>query len=196
MQVRTARTALKVLDIDVAALAEDTLRVQAQALGMPPRALDHRIPERRARGACELTALGAFEGGRLVGFAYGIAAREPYGWRGPVTATLQAAGRHAWAEDAFYLCEMHVLPAFQRRGLGTLLLTSLCERATERRVILTTPHRPTPARRLYHRHGYRDLASTGSAGSDAEPYAIMGAELPLRPAAVPATFSAFSTFAA
>ncbi|MCY0931633.1 GNAT family N-acetyltransferase [Streptomyces sp. H27-H1] len=184
MQLRTKRPLLRIRDIEVAALAEDTLRIQAAALGLPPGALDDRLWERRARGARGLTALGAFEDGRLVGFSYGVHADEPYAWREPVTARLREAVRPAWAEDVFYLCELHVLPDFQHRGLGTLLLTTLCSRATERRVILTTPQGPTPARRLYRRYGYRDLAHTGPAGR--KRYTIMGAELPLLPQTRPA----------
>lgn len=179
MHIRTGRSVIR--DIDVAARAEDTLRLQARALGLPADALDHRVGERRTRGSCDLTALGAFEGGLLVGFTYGIAAEKPYAWRHSVLARLEEVGHRSWTEDVFYLCELHVLPAFQGRGLGTRLLTGLCARASERRVILTTPDGPTPARRLYRRFGYRDLADTGPA--DEEPYAIMGAELPLLPAA-------------
>ncbi|MCB5167485.1 GNAT family N-acetyltransferase [Streptomyces bambusae] len=183
MNVRTLSPAPAVRHFDVAALARDTLRVQAQALGMPPRALDRRAAERRARASRGLTALGAFAGSRLVGFAYGIPAGRSYPWRDPVTARLHAAGRSVWAEDSFYLCELHVLPEFQGRGLGTRLLTSLCSRATEPRVILTTPHRPSAARRLYARHGYHDLVTAGSDPGDDDPYVVMGAQLPLLPAA-------------
>ncbi|MFI8105902.1 GNAT family N-acetyltransferase [Streptomyces sp. NPDC086023] len=172
---------LRIIDIDVAALALPTLRVQAAALELPRRALDHRVPERRMRGACDLTAFGAFDDGRLVGFAYGVRADEPYAWREPVLDRLAAAGCQEWTEDAFYLCELHVRPDFQGRGLGTRLLTTLCSRASERRVVLTTPRQPTPARRLYHRYGYRDLVTTDPGGGEGEPYAIMGAELPLLP---------------
>ncbi|MFE9566505.1 GNAT family N-acetyltransferase [Streptomyces sp. NPDC006487] len=183
MHVSTRRPVPVLTAVDIGALAEETLRVQAAALGLAPRALDDRVPERRARGACGLTAIGAFHDGQLAGFTYGVPAHEPYPWREPVLHRLLAAGRRSWTGDAFYLCELHVLPDFQRQGLGTRLLTALCARAGEHRVILTTPAQPTPARRLYHRHGYRDLIDVPPYASDAAPYAIMGAELPLLPEA-------------
>ncbi|MGP3690504.1 GNAT family N-acetyltransferase [Streptomyces sp. IBSNAI002] len=178
MHVRTRKTAPAVQDIDIVDRAEETLRIQSQALGLPPGALDDQLAVRRARGAHGLSAFGAFEDGRLVGFAYGVGADESYPWRAPVSARLHRAGHSSWAENAFYVCELHMLPAFQRRGLGTLLLTTLCSRATERRVVLTTPAGPTPARRLYQRFGYRDLVTEPEG---AEQYTIMGARLPLVP---------------
>ncbi|MEV7417088.1 GNAT family N-acetyltransferase [Streptomyces sp. NPDC089919] len=180
MHVSIRRPVPAVTAIDVDALAGETLRVQAAALGLPSHALDHRLPERHARGRHGLTAIGAFHDGRLVGFAYGVPAREHYPWRAPVHHRLLAAGRSSWTEDAFYLCELHVLPEFQGRGLGTRLLTALCARAGDaRRVILTTPAQQAPARRLYHRHGFADLTDLAAEGPDQ--YAVMGAVLPLLP---------------
>ncbi|MCX4781820.1 GNAT family N-acetyltransferase [Streptomyces sp. NBC_01264] len=178
MHVRTRRSAPAIQGIDISARPEETLRIQAQALGLPSDALDAQLAVRRARGACGLTALGAFEGGRMVGFAYGVGADEDYPWRAPVLARLHHAGHSSWAQDTFYVCELHMLPSFQRRGLGTLLLTSLCSRASERRVVLTTPDGPTAARRLYQRFGYRDLVVPPAGSGE---YTVMGARLPLVP---------------
>ena len=72
-------------------------------------------------------------------------------------------------------------PEYQGHGVGAGLLLALTSGRRERTAVLSTRDADSPARRLYRGMGFTDLL-TGFAfypGSE-PPYAVMGAELPLR----------------
>jgi len=74
-----------------------------------------------------------------------------------------------------------VAPEHQGHGVGAGLLLRLTSERPERTALLSTRDADSPARRLYRGVGFSDLL-TGFAffpGSE-PPYAVMGAELPLR----------------
>ncbi|MFJ6636694.1 GNAT family N-acetyltransferase [Streptomyces sp. NPDC091376] len=173
-------SSIQITRIDVASRALDTLRVQAQALGMHRFALDFRLRERLHRTRLPgLRGYGAMEGDELLGFTYGIPSDHSEWWRHYTVPHLRDSGNTGWTEEAFLVCELHVLPSYQHRGLGTQLISELCAHAAEPRSVLSTPHGPTPARQLYKFLGYRDLVEKVSFPGVRQPFSLMGAELPL-----------------
>jgi ribosomal protein S18 acetylase RimI-like enzyme len=169
--------------IDLAARVDEALAVQAQAFGLSPEEIAVRRhivlrhlahPGARALGAVS-TATGA-----LAGFIYGMPNDRAQWWSTVVEPYLRRAGYDGWLDDSFTITELHVLPAYQGRGIGTRLITTLTDAADEPRSILSAIDIESPARRLYRRLGYQDLARRVHFPSAPSPYAVMGADLPLR----------------
>ncbi|WOX26597.1 GNAT family N-acetyltransferase [Streptomyces sp. HUAS YS2] len=77
------------------------------------------------------------------------------------------------------MTELHVHPAYQGRGIGRTLITTITDRAEQPRSILSAIDTESPARGLYRSLGYTDLARKVHFPSAARPYAVMGAPLPL-----------------
>jgi ribosomal protein S18 acetylase RimI-like enzyme len=87
----------------------------------------------------------------------------------------------AWLDDSFEVAELHVTPDYQGRGIGSGLLLRLAAGRSERTALLSTRDADTPARRLYRGVGFTDLLTQFHFFPGGEPpYAVMGAELPLR----------------
>jgi len=123
--------------------------------------------------------------GKPAGFSYGFHGAPGQWWHDTVARALAAAQgtatATAWLGDSFEVAELHVVPAHQGRGVGAGLLFRLTSDRPERTALLSTRDADSPARRLYRGAGFTDLL-TGFAffpGSE-PPYAVMGAELPLR----------------
>jgi GNAT superfamily N-acetyltransferase len=58
-------------------------------------------------------------------------------------------------QKLWVLEKLYLLPAYQRQGIGSLLLKSLIEEAkSERAVLRLTVLEVNPARRFYERHGF------------------------------------------
>jgi GNAT superfamily N-acetyltransferase len=117
--------------------------------------------------------------GEPAGFGYGFHGAVGQWWHDTVARGLTAAA--AWLDDSFEVAELHVAPAHQGHGVGAGLLLRLTSGLPERTALLSTRDANSPARRLYRGVGFIDLL-TGFAffpGSE-PPYAVMGAELPLR----------------
>jgi hypothetical protein len=72
-----------------------------------------------------------------------------------------------------------------RRGIGRSLVLGLAEGRRERTAVLSTQDAESPARRLYRGLGFADLLTAYTFPGAPVPYAVMGAALPLRPAAAP-----------
>jgi GNAT superfamily N-acetyltransferase len=128
----------------------------------------------------------AAHGGVLAGFTYGFHGAPGQWWHDMVAAALAVSsegGASSWLADSFEVAELHVLPAYQGAGIGRELLLRLTSGRPERTAVLSTADTESRARRLYRRVGFTDLL-TGFRFSGAEPpYAVMGARLPLDPAA-------------
>jgi ribosomal protein S18 acetylase RimI-like enzyme len=123
--------------------------------------------------------------GAPAGFGYGFRGAPGQWWHDTVARALAAthgtAAATAWLEDSFEVAELHVAPDHQGHGVGAGLLLRLTSDRPERTALLSTRDADSPARRLYRGVGFSDLL-TGFAffpGSE-PPYAVMGAELPLR----------------
>lgn len=171
--------------IDLAERVDDALAVQALAFGLTDDevairrqiVLQHsRCPGVRAFGA----ALGPDPASsRLVGFGYGMPNDRTHWWSGIIEPYLRRVGRDDWLDDAFAVTELHVLPAYQGRGLGRSLITRLTDGVAQPRSILSAVDEPSRARNLYHSLGYLDLVRCVRFPGSYVPYAVMGAPLPL-----------------
>jgi len=168
--------------IDLAAWAPYALDVQAIAFGLTPEEVAVRL-QIVGRHALQpgVIALGALSGGRLVGFGYGMPNRREHWWSTVIEPYLEERGYGDWLDDVFAVTELHVLPEFQGRGVGSSLIRTLCERSGRPRSILSAIDAETPARRLYRSLGYHDLARAVRFPNTVRPYAVMGAQLPLLP---------------
>jgi ribosomal protein S18 acetylase RimI-like enzyme len=121
--------------------------------------------------------------GALIGFAYGFHGSAGQWWHDVVTDNLtarrgsEAAGH--WLGDSFEFAEVHVHPDHQARGTGRAMMHALAAGRPERTAVLSTPHGPTRARRLYRSLGFVDLLPAFSFPGAGAAYTIMGAVLPL-----------------
>ncbi|MFI2362691.1 GNAT family N-acetyltransferase [Promicromonospora sp. NPDC019610] len=119
--------------------------------------------------------LGAFEDEALVGFVYGFDYQPGHWWPQQVGPALERAGHGEWAEDAFELNELEVLPEHQGRGLGTALMRQLLGRTPHRHTLLSTTADPADrAKVLYRRLGFVDLIPGFRYAGVTEPANIMG----------------------
>jgi ribosomal protein S18 acetylase RimI-like enzyme len=123
--------------------------------------------------------------GEPVGFGYGFHGMHGQWWHDTVRHALAAArgiGVAAdWLDDSFEVAELHVAPTHQGQGLGADILLRLTSGRPERSALLSTRDADTPARRLYRGTGFVDLLTGFHFFPSGEPpYAVMGAELPLR----------------
>ncbi|HEY6493252.1 MAG TPA: GNAT family N-acetyltransferase [Trebonia sp.] len=167
--------------------------VYAAAMNPPDRTLSGReaIMDRHAAspGFRGLTALVE---GRLAGFTYGFHGENGQWWHDMVAAALASrsgagvGGEYGapetprvWLDDSFEVAELHVMPAWQGRGIGRSLLVSLASGRQERTAVLSTADAPTRARRLYRGLGFTDLLTDFRFSGSEPPYAVMGALLPL-----------------
>lgn len=168
--------------LDLTARVDEALAVQAHAFGLS----DDEISVRRQIvlrhiGYPGARALGATRtDGRLVGFVYGMPNDRGHWWSTVVEPYLRGRGQHGWLENSFVITELHVLPAYQNRGIGRALITTITDSAAEPRSILSAIDVESPARGLYRSLGYTDLARQVLFPSAPKPYVVMGAPLPLR----------------
>lgn len=168
--------------LDLAEHVDEALAVQAYAFGLS----DDEIAVRRQIVLRHLTypgarALGAHtEGGRLVGFVYGMPNDRAHWWSTVVEPYLRTRALDRWLDDSFVITELHVHPRYQNRGIGRSLITTVTDGADEPKSILSAIDFDSPARGLYHSLGYEDLARQVLFPSAPRPYAVMGAPLPLR----------------
>jgi len=168
--------------VDLSDRVDEALAVQALAFGLGPEEVEVRryivlrhlqYPGARALGATT-------ESGRLVGFVYGMPNERTHWWSTIVEPYLRAGGSDSWLDDSFVITELHVHPEFQGRGTGRSLITTITDSADQPRSILSAIDVESPARGLYRRLGYQDLARQVMFPSAPSPYAVMGAPLPLR----------------
>jgi ribosomal protein S18 acetylase RimI-like enzyme len=139
-------------------------------------------PGFRAVGAFTETGMGGGEPAeRLVGFGYGYVIAPGQWWHDQVRAALDRRTARRWLPDAFEVCELHVHPDHQSRGLGRQLLHALLADLPQPAALLSTPDADTKAFRLYHADGFVDLARGYHFPGDARPFAILGVQLPLHP---------------
>jgi GNAT superfamily N-acetyltransferase len=164
--------------LDLLGRAAETGAVQEAALGpLPP---DRFAVLSRHAGYPGFVAYGAFDTGRLVGYTYGTDCLEGQWWFDQVRRALIANGHRTWVDNAHAVTELHVLPGYQGRGIGYGLLTRLLASTDLPTALLSTYDLVSAARRLYRRVGFRDLVTGFRFGVTPQPFALMGAHLPLR----------------
>jgi ribosomal protein S18 acetylase RimI-like enzyme len=123
--------------------------------------------------------------GQAAGFGYGFHGGPGQWWHDTVNRAVLASrgdtAAAAWLSDSFEVAELHVAPDYQGRGVGADVLLRLTAGRPERTALLSTRDADTPARRLYRGTGFTDLLTAFHFFPGGEPpYAVMGAELPLR----------------
>ena len=120
----------------------------------------------------------------VVGFTYGFHGAPGQWWHDTVARALVAthgAAAAAWLDNSFEVAELHVAPEHQGHGLGAGLLQRLTSGRLERTALLSTRDADTAARRLYRGVGFTDLLTDFIFFPSSDPpYAVMGADLPLR----------------
>ena len=167
---------------------DQLIRVYAAAMQPAPHMLTGRrsIMERHAAYP-DFRALTVTENGsgEPVGFGYGFRGEAGQWWHDTVARALVSSrggpAAAAWLDDSFEVAELHVTPDYQGRGIGSGLLLRLTSDRQERTALLSTRDADTPARRLYRGVGFTDLLTGFAFFPGGEPpYAVMGAELPLR----------------
>lgn len=100
----------------------------------------------------------ATEADRLVGFVYGYTGHRGHYWSDLVVRTVPRAVSDHWIGGHFELVTLAVAPRVQNRGVGTRLMTEVLDAVPHDRALLTGPTVDSPARRLYRRLGWTDLA--------------------------------------
>jgi ribosomal protein S18 acetylase RimI-like enzyme len=124
-------------------------------------------------------APGSWADGTLIGFGYGYATAPGQWWHDQVRTALSPGQAAAWLTGCFELSELHVRPAWQGRGIGRALLTTLVDGLPQRTVLLSTPEGDTRAWRLYRSLGFVGLVRHHLFPGDSRPFAVLGATLPL-----------------
>ena len=123
------------------------------------------------------------EDGDPVAFSYGFHGEPGQWWHDmvnyAVAATSGADVAGQWLSDSFEVAELHVMPAYQHRGLGRSLLYRLTADLGEHNALLSTHDSDSPARHLYRSAGFVDLLTAFRFSGGDPPYAVMGAPLPL-----------------
>jgi ribosomal protein S18 acetylase RimI-like enzyme len=85
--------------------------------------------------------------------------------------------RRMWLENAFEVCELHVRPERQGRGLGRSLLDTLLAGTDAATAVLSTPDRRTRARGFYRAGGWQDLVRGLRFPGDPRVFAVLGKRL-------------------
>ncbi len=168
--------------------------MNASAVHLP----DRRALMERHAGYQSFRAIVAYAAARrpggaspIVGFAYGFPGVTGQWWHDLVVASLRAdlpsETARWWLSDSFEVAEVHVQPSHQGIGIGRAMMHRLTGGLPERTAVLSTPAGDTRAWRLYRSLGFRDLLPAFQFPGAEEPYAIMGAALPLRDVPRPAS---------
>jgi ribosomal protein S18 acetylase RimI-like enzyme len=162
------------------ARVNELVAVYAAAMQAPPEELHGRRLIMTGHSTYpDFAALVSMDGDEVAGFCYGFHGAPGQWWHDRVSAAL---GDDAdWLGDCLELAELHVRPEYQGRGIGSRLLRSLTISRPEQTVVLSTRDSETVARRMYRGAGFTDLLTGYRFDGVEPPYAIMGAELPLKP---------------
>lgn len=165
---------------DLRARLGEVMRIYAEAMGYPPEAAEQRRGYTAAHTTLAdfraVAALGAQD--RLIGFGYGYAAEPGQWWHDQVRLAMDPTLARQWLHESFELCELHVHPASQGRGIGRALLLDLAATVEQPRMLLSTPEGDTRAWRLYRALGFVDLVRRYRFPGDRRPFAVLGAHLP------------------
>lgn len=127
------------------------------------------LPRHAARDGFRL-ALAVADGG-LAGFAYGYTGQPGQWWTDRLLERIPHDITDEWVGGHFELVELAVRPAAQCRGVGRALHDALLDGLPHRPALLGTWPDDRPARRLYLRTGWRELARIG------DDSVLMGIEL-------------------
>lgn len=133
------------------------------------------------------TAVCATFGDALAGVAYGFNGSPDHWWQRQLRRGLREKGGPTPDEvfrirDYFEVAEVHVLPAFQGRGIGRSMMKQLLWNIPTSSAILSTPevaHEDNYAFGLYRSLGFSDLLRNFKFDGDQREFAVLAAPLPL-----------------
>lgn len=166
--------------VDLRTRLPEAMRIYTEAMGYPPETAEQRYGYTAAHttldGFRAVAALG--ERDALIGFGYGYLTAPGQWWHDQVNMAMPPGLAYRWLPDSFELCELHVRPAHQGRGLGRALLLTLAESVPQSRMLLSTPEGDTRAWRLYRSLGFVDLVRHYHFPGDNRPFGVLGAHLP------------------
>ncbi len=164
--------------VELSARSDEVLDVYAAAMEVPRAAAKTRkgilLSHLDRRG---LRAVGALQGDALVGIAYGYVGEPGQWWHDQVAASLTPEQVRDWLLNAFEVCELHVRPELQGRGLGRDLLDTLLSDSAATTAVLTTPDHETRARRFYRAGGWQELVCGLRFPGDPRSFAVLGKPL-------------------
>ena len=131
-----------------------------------------RLPEHIERDG--FVFLAAWEADELIAFAYGHSGARGRWWTERVAKSLTPGQRSEWIDRPHYeIVELHVRPAWQRRGAGSALLAQLLTRQAHDRALLSTQAGSRKARSFYAKNGWQELAKVDF-GRGYPPYLALG----------------------
>jgi ribosomal protein S18 acetylase RimI-like enzyme len=114
---------------------------------------------------------------KLAGFGYGYTGAYGQWWTERVAHSLTPDQRGEWLDPPhFEVVELHVRPAYQRRGLGSRLLAGLLARQPHDRALLSTQAGSRQARAFYAKNGWLELGPVDF-GAGYSPYIVLGRRL-------------------
>jgi ribosomal protein S18 acetylase RimI-like enzyme len=168
------------------AAIDELVAIYAAAMGAGPDELPSRraIMERHAANpGFRALIVTSGDPAQIVAFTYGFRGMPGQWWHDVVRAGIVARSGQptaaTWLDYVLEIAEVHVLPDFQARGIGRLMMLALTAGRPERTALLSTRDAETPARRLYHSLGFVDLLTDFLFPGGGPAYAVMGAMLPL-----------------
>ena len=131
----------------------------------------------RHLGRDDFTFLVAEADERLIGFGYGYTGAYGQWWTERVAQAFTAEQREEWLDPPhFEVVELHVRPAYQDRGVGSLLLAQLLTRQPHDRALLTTQRGSRQARGFYAKNGWTEICAVDF-GAGYAPYIVLGKKL-------------------
>ncbi len=164
---------------ELARRRDDLLDVYAEAMDVSAEAARSRrsiITTHLDRSSLRASAA-IDDDGTLVGVAYGYVGAPGQWWHDQVRSALTDSVAGSWLAGAFEVCELHVRPPFQGRGLGRALLDLLLAGPPAPTAVLTTPDKETRARSFYRADGWVDLVRGLMFPGDPRAFAVLGKKL-------------------
>ncbi|MDT7572859.1 MAG: hypothetical protein QOE05_3033 [Actinomycetota bacterium] len=158
---------------------DELLDVYAEAMQVSSSAARARRPIVSAhldRPGLRAVAASA-DDGRLIGVAYGYLGEPGQWWHDQVSSALAPEVASTWLSGAFEVCELHVRPAEQGKGMGRALLDRLLAGPPSHAAVLTTPDKETRARAFYRDGGWVDLLRGLMFPGDPRAFAVLGKRL-------------------
>ncbi|APT92218.1 GNAT family acetyltraansferase [Corynebacterium phocae] len=169
--------------------APQLVDVYLAAMGYNPQVRAHRVSTwRRDVVRPGFTAVIAERRGLIAGVGYGFLGSPDTWWDRHLRLGLEKQGGPTAAQwemlrSYFELTEIHVHPNFQGMGIGRALLQELLWNIPARYVLLSTPEVKDESNRafgLYRSVGFFDILRDFTYPGDERPFAVLGAELPLK----------------